>query len=220
MKDETTRRAKMIETVNETIVQSGFASLTMDKIAHIMGVSRAKLYKYFSSKDDVVAAVVDRYFQFMDQQRLPSTNTPEEFVDSFMKTLLQLITLVASSSNEFRTDLARTMPDCAQKFDQRYADWMNNLKSFITKGKELGVFNANIVPELFFIQTEATIPALMNNERLAQYQLDVYSLLSDYLDMMVSQIISPAWQSRIDISMYQEEINNLTVKHQQTLIRM
>lgn len=220
MTDETTRRAQMIEAVNETIVQTGFASLTMDKIAHIMGVSRAKLYQYFSSKDAVVEAVVDRYFQFMDQQKLPSSIAPEEFVDAFPEVFLQLVTLVASSSDTFRTDLTRMMPVRGQEFSQRYNNWMNNVMQFIAKGRDLGAFNASTIPALFCIQTETIVPALMTNERLLQYRLDVYSVLPDYLNMMVSQIVTPAWQSRINRSTYQETISKLTTKYQQTLVRM
>ncbi|MCI1987507.1 MAG: TetR/AcrR family transcriptional regulator [Lactobacillus sp.] len=220
MTDEATRRAQMIAAVNETIVQTGFVSLTMNEIARIMGVSRAKLYQYFPSKDAVVAAVVDRYFQFMAQQKLPTSTAPEEFVEAFATVFLQLVTLVASSSDVFRADLTRTMPERAQEFATRYREWMLNLKQFLTTGQALGAFNRSIVPELFCIQVESIVPALMNNERLVEYRLDVHTVLLDYLRMMVSQVVSPSWQSHVDVSRYQDEIARLTTKYQQTLVRM
>lgn len=220
MTDEATRRAQMVESVNETIVQTGFTGLTMDKIARIMGVSRAKLYQYFSSKDAVVNAVVDRYFVFMDRQQLPTSTAPAEFVDAFPDVFLQLVTLVASSSAVFRADLTRMMPDRAQEFSARYTAWMNNIRDFITRGQAAGAFNASVIPELFCIQTEATVAAMMNNDRLIQYRLDVRSVLPDYLNMMIAQVVVPTWQDKVDSTHYQENVNGLTAKYRQTLARM
>lgn len=220
MSDEATRKAQMIQSINETIVQTGFANLKMDKIARIMGVSRAKLYQYFSSKEAVVTAVVDRYFQFMDRQKLPASTAPEEFVAAFPETFLQLVTLAASSSSAFRGDLARVMPERSQEFNERYTSWINNIATFIMKGQKLNVFNASVNPELFCVQVEATVTALMTKERLVQYHLDVQSVLADYLGMVITQVVTPNWQSQVDVSLFQNQINDLTQKYQQTLKRM
>ncbi|MFD1671551.1 TetR/AcrR family transcriptional regulator [Agrilactobacillus yilanensis] len=217
MPTEEERRTQMIVKINQTIVESGFVTLTMDQIAKIMGVSRGKLYQYFPSKEAVIKAVVTRYFKFMTQQTIPEVQTPAEYATAFPQVFLELVTLVASSSAAFRQDL-QTMPELAQEFTTRYTAWLKAVADFLAAGQKNQAFQTTVVPALFLIQIEATVPALMDRNRLEQQRLFLNEVLPDYLKMMVSQVVAPEYQGQVQLTAVANQLQQLTAKYQQALL--
>ena len=58
-------RDKIIEISNDLFLTLGFKSVTMDDIANNLGVSKKTIYKYFSNKTDLVAAVTGYTFDII-----------------------------------------------------------------------------------------------------------------------------------------------------------
>jgi TetR/AcrR family transcriptional regulator, mexJK operon transcriptional repressor len=53
------KRQSIIKGATSLFLKQGFNSVSMDKVAQSAPVSKATLYKYFSSKNDLLAAVID-----------------------------------------------------------------------------------------------------------------------------------------------------------------
>lgn len=213
------RKHRMIMTITQTIVQNGFATLKMDRIAKLMGVSRAKLYQYYSSKDAVITAVVEQYLQFMAEQPVPTCQDAAASVRQLPRVLLSLITLIGSSSHQFRTDLAHSNPDLSQQFEREYADWLARARQFLTTGKANGAYNAQLNPGLFLIQLEATIPMAMMPAVLSRYGGSSQDVLPDYLQMLMTQVVVPAKWADVDFSTITTALRQLTINYQQVLTK-
>ncbi|WP_091896459.1 TetR/AcrR family transcriptional regulator [Polaribacter sp. KT25b] len=56
-------KEKILEKSNELFLNLGFKSVTMDEIANALGVSKKTIYKYFSNKTALIAAVTDNMFE-------------------------------------------------------------------------------------------------------------------------------------------------------------
>lgn len=54
-------REKLLKKLISAALKDGFQQLRMDDIAKRMDVSRATMYKHFSSKEEVLEGVVDVY---------------------------------------------------------------------------------------------------------------------------------------------------------------
>jgi len=50
---------RILRVAREQLFARGYNALTMDALAHELGVSKKTLYAHFASKDDIVAAVID-----------------------------------------------------------------------------------------------------------------------------------------------------------------
>ena len=57
--DSNLKRQSIIEGATTLFLKHGFKTVSMDKVAQAAPVSKATLYKYFSSKDFLLAAVID-----------------------------------------------------------------------------------------------------------------------------------------------------------------
>ncbi|PMD69851.1 TetR/AcrR family transcriptional regulator [Companilactobacillus nuruki] len=219
MTTEEERRQQMIRRITQTIVQNGFADLKMEGIAKIMGVSRTKLYQYYSSKTAIITDVVARYLRFMSTRPVPEAANPESSIKDFPEVILNLANLIASSSQKFRRDLVQADEELSEKFEESYANWCQQVQAFLTNGVSNGAFNKSLKPEIFLVQMEATVDAMMQPQVLTQHKVIIQNVLNDYLQMLVSQVVAPKYQSQINLDDVEKQLQHLTLKYQQTLTK-
>jgi AcrR family transcriptional regulator len=89
-KQDKTRR-RIVEAAYESFWRSGFARASVDSIAERAGLTKRTLYSYFRSKDDLLAAVLQKYSDLAAERRqhiaarLPSD--ADGLIDSFFAQL-------------------------------------------------------------------------------------------------------------------------------------
>ena len=92
-KQDKTRR-RIVEAAYESFWRSGFARASVDSIAERAGLTKRTLYSYFRSKDDLLAAVLQKYSDLAAERRqhiaarLPSN--ADGLIDSFFAQLVRL----------------------------------------------------------------------------------------------------------------------------------
>lgn len=70
------REKRILDMAEELLAREGFEAMTVESIARGAGISRASLYFYFGSKQDVLTALVSRTMEAIDEDaRAASTNT-------------------------------------------------------------------------------------------------------------------------------------------------
>jgi AcrR family transcriptional regulator len=59
--DKEQKRLEIANCSKELLLQKGFAKLTVSEVAKNAGIGKGTIYQYFSSKDDIVFAIIDAY---------------------------------------------------------------------------------------------------------------------------------------------------------------
>lgn len=75
------RRERFIDMAAEIIVESGVSAVTMESVAARSNVDKRLGYRYFTNRDDLIGALVEREFEVMRQrvhQELPVITSFEE----------------------------------------------------------------------------------------------------------------------------------------------
>ena len=71
-----------------TLIQTrGFNNFTMDELAAKAGITKATVYRYFNSKDDIIAATVDDFLRKTEMEFLniiKSNLSPEQIVNNII----------------------------------------------------------------------------------------------------------------------------------------
>ena len=70
------RYAQLVDAAVASIGEHGYHATTIDGIAEMSGLSKGTLYRFFSSKDDLLSALTDEWERAVEDQwaRLPKTN--------------------------------------------------------------------------------------------------------------------------------------------------
>lgn len=145
-----------IEKVWKLFHQYGIKSITMDDVAHELGISKKTLYELFSDKSELVGKVVDRGIENQQIRILnakkDSQNAIQEVFDVF-KVYLQL---VKERFPSFEYDLKKYYPIIAAKLNKiKRKEVIENISSNINRGKKEGLYredlNAEIISRFNFL---------------------------------------------------------------------
>ena len=73
----TTRKEQIIEAADVILKQVGTQGFTVDKVVEYLGIAKGTVYKYFQSKDDILAEVSTKALsQLLNYFKLCEQNTP------------------------------------------------------------------------------------------------------------------------------------------------
>ncbi len=76
--DPSARREQIIAAADTVLLKEGVNDFTIDKVVDYLGIAKGTVYKYFESKDDVLAEVsVKALNQLLNYFKLSERNSPE-----------------------------------------------------------------------------------------------------------------------------------------------
>lgn len=82
-------KERILEVALESFAQSGYLGTSMNDIAKQLGITKAALYKHYTSKQEILDRIVERMNE-MDLERAKEYEMPETEPDSFAKAYLSV----------------------------------------------------------------------------------------------------------------------------------
>lgn len=105
--DRDLKRKQIVDAAEKLLLRSGYEATTMAAVARRAGVANNAVYWYFPSKDDLLAAVLQRRQErALAELPLPATATAEEQVLSMLAQLDQVANLTATVHERARHSTA------------------------------------------------------------------------------------------------------------------
>lgn len=211
-------KTKMLKKlITNAIKKDGFQNLKMDNIAKNMDVSRATMYKYFSSKEDVMEGVVQVYVDYIGGLALETVEDPEpSFGSRFQELFEQSILLVGSVTDVFLRDLQTVYPDLYSRLKQAMIDREQQIVKFYQDGMAKNVFN-RVNEKLILLQDDVMLRELMNSKYLLFNQVSLKQILHDYYIFKKIQLFRAEWIAKVDDSAIEPIIDYIVQKYNHTL---
>jgi len=204
---------EMIQKIQEYIITKGFANLKMESIAKIMTVSRAKLYQYFSSKEEVIAAVVAKYVNFIKTVKVPNElDERETFIKEFPNFFYQNVALWGTATDLFIDELNKNYPNLYLEITSQLKERNRQVEVFFEAGKSKGVFYEHLNGKLLILQDRVMITKLINRNYLFENGLNHEQALKDYFLLLVSEIFVPELSEEVMKTDMHERIQHFAIK--------
>mgnify|MGYP002783617701 CR=1 FL=1 len=171
-------KSKIINASRELFFEFGPSRVKMEEIAEKLAMSKKTLYKYFTSKDEVLAAVLDASHCEIEglMQNFKHSLTAasdEEFLQHLSDAGRQMadrLTLVWQSP--FLKDIRRSYPDYWQSFTQRRRTGILSMfQTICEEGKRREVLRSELNYELFTLMYLACIENIMHPTVMNSLQL-------------------------------------------------
>ncbi len=182
-------KEKIIQKATELHFKYGIKNVTMDQIAHELGISKKTIYTYFINKDDLVAQTVDYIFDKVqteiDKIYSMKLNPYEELfqVKGIIKGML------ANTKITPYYQLKKYYPEIAEKLEKRKFDSMmefleHNLNKGIKKGYYKEDLNKEFIKRIYFANVQN-----INDEKLfPPEQFNLPQLMDTFLAMFLNGI--------------------------------
>ncbi|WP_321998857.1 TetR/AcrR family transcriptional regulator [Priestia megaterium] len=180
-------RSKLLIKLIPTVRKKGFQSLRMDEIAKYMDVSKATMYKYFASKEEIIEGVVNSFVQYINELTVQSLDTVQSFDTKFRQLFEQAILLAAYISDTFLDELKVMYPDLYNSLKEAMKRREDKISSFYQEGKEKGIFN-DVNERLIFLQEDVLVRAMLDMKFLMLHHMTLNQVLLDFYKLIKLQL--------------------------------
>ncbi|WP_309491744.1 TetR/AcrR family transcriptional regulator [Paenibacillus anseongensis] len=210
-------KSKLLKKVISPIMKVGFQNLRMDDIAKAMDVSRATMYKHFSSKEEVIDGVVRMYTDYLDKLEDRTSNDSEQsFGIWFQQIFEQSVMLVGQLTEVFLLDLQSAYPELYEQLKEILNKREQQTLKFYQDGKHKGIFN-DINEKLILLQDNLLLREIATTKYLVYNQTTIKQVLLDYYQFKKIQLFKADKLSSVDDSNIGPRIDHLVNKFNQTL---
>jgi AcrR family transcriptional regulator len=163
-------------------LQYGLGKFTMDKIAKKLNISKATLYKYFSSKDEIIDAVVQYKIKEIIAFEDLLVDDNIDFSERFFDIIKTASIMLAEISGQFLHDTKIKHPELFVKMDTFSDRALYAAEKFYQQGIEIGVLN-DIDPKILALTDKMFIQAVSNPKFLQEHNISVKEAFDNYFLM-------------------------------------
>ncbi|OYD06759.1 TetR/AcrR family transcriptional regulator [Paludifilum halophilum] len=206
MRSQTKQR--LIMKICGVVKNRGFGSLKMDDIARQMDISKATLYKYFSSKDNIIEAVVDDYISYIEGNDHVISDERVPFPTRFQKAFEHVAIAAVHASDLFLSELEVVYPHLYEKIIEARQKRNANLERFYQSGIDEGVFNP-VNPAVLMLQDEVVLRRIVSSDFLMHHNLSLKKALFDYYISKKYQLLRPEFLDQTDDTSIEEILDHI-----------
>jgi AcrR family transcriptional regulator len=143
----------------------GIRSVTMDDVAHELGISKKTLYQYVHDKDDLVNQVIDMEIR----ERKSRMETSCADICNAIEQLFEIGRCISFMLKDYSPvseyDLRKYYPDLYIKVrDLRRSHIMHFIQSNLIKGKEEGIYREDLNVDIISRLSVANIDSMIDSE--------------------------------------------------------
>ncbi|MBB6673874.1 TetR/AcrR family transcriptional regulator [Cohnella nanjingensis] len=190
----------------------GFQQLRMDDFAKHMDISKATLYKYFSSKDEIIEMLVQMFIDLViekDQAELPDDKV--SYADRFQQSFARTLHIANYGNDPFMNDLREGYPAFYAMLNASIGSRNERLRTFYENGMDDGVFN-RLNANLIILQDEMMFRHLIDPSYLMKHHLTLSAALSDYYQIKKLQLFRPEAFAQVNDEPMNEKLAYLVQK--------
>lgn len=163
-------------------LQYGTDKFTMDTIAKKLGMSKATLYKYFASKDEMIAAVVQFKIKEIIAYEKLLADSNIDFSERFFDIIKNASILLAEVSYKFLQDTRIKHPELFDKMNKFNDYALKAAELFYQQGIENGILN-DINPKILALTDKMFIQAVSKPKFLSEHDITIQDAFDSYFIM-------------------------------------
>lgn len=211
-------RKKLLKGLIAPVMKEGFQQWRMEDIAKRMDVSRATMYKHFSSKQEVVEGIVRIFVQYIEklEDRLPGEDD-ESYGAWFQWLFEQTVSLAGKISDVFLKELQSAYPELYDELKRSLNARERGTLACYRDGIERGVFNP-VNERLLLLQDELLLREITSVKYLLTYQVSIRDVLKDYYLLKKTQLFRPERASLADDAKMEPVFDYLAEKFNKALL--
>ncbi|MEE8350055.1 MAG: TetR/AcrR family transcriptional regulator [Acidobacteriota bacterium] len=166
-------RNRILETAREHFFTLGFTKVTMDEMAHELGMSKKTLYQHFPGKKELLREALVGVSQLIAEGLDGIINNPQtEFPEKLELALGFVASELPRFSPLFLRDIQRHAPEIWQELDRRRSQSIKKyLGALIEEGIQKGMLRKDVDAEFLVLLFSTLILNIINPESLSRLPL-------------------------------------------------
>ncbi len=172
----------------------GFDSISMNEVARQIGLSKATLYKYFNSKEDIVRDMVNEITAQLKTPEFTAEAGLEGVLESLSDIYCRAVIVAAYSSSKFTTDLKNSYPDMYSDLTAALDDIQKRFENFYEKAVRKG-YCREISTRLVGEQTMQMLPVIITPAYLDTHDVTLSEILKEYYKLLLCLLLDGKYET-------------------------
>lgn len=203
-------KTKWVKTLTPIYIRNGLRSMNMVAVAKTLGVSKATLYKYFASREEIIAYALETKLEEIGGFRDKLFDEELSFKERYFNAIFIFFNGIAGISNAFLLDLKQLHPEIWKKVEFFREYTVNMLELFYANAMEAGIFN-DINPRILVMNDKQFFDLISDPEFLTREGISIQKAFRDYFTLRISGLFKKDEPIDADI---EEKIQSLTSNFQ------
>ena len=176
------RKKKYLLQLMPIFYEHGLHSFSMDDICEKLSVSKATLYNYFATKEEMVAAILELVLEEIGGFELVMLDKNRTFLDRYFTSVQILTRALTGISNKFLEDLQTYYPSLWEMV-KNFKDYAATiLEQFYDEGKGVDVLN-KYSTNILVLSDRLFFDALIEPKILIDNNLTIESAFHEYFKL-------------------------------------
>ncbi len=160
------KKAKeIVSKVAAMYLEYGIRGVTMDDVAHKLGISKKTLYEYFVDKKELVSAVLENARKEWDESFASCECIEGSAIDELLHFYELQVKMIKSNKPAFIYDLKKYYPEVFKRFHNiKQKLILENFENNMNKGKEEGLYREDINVEIIAKLNLMRFEGIMDSE--------------------------------------------------------
>lgn len=177
MKEITNRQLEIIEAAGKILTASGVGGLTIKNLAKEMGFSESAIYRHFSSKQDIIIAMLEYLAKNMDERYGVAISQDQSVEEKFINLFTSQFTFFKSNPYFVVAVFSDGLMEESQKVNDAIHKIMTvkmkHLKPIIMQGQKDDIFTNEISVEELLNVVMGSFRLFMFKWRIADFNYDI-----------------------------------------------
>lgn len=206
---DTEDKQRIIDVASHRFRELGISKVTLDEIASELGMSKKTMYKFFPSKEDLLAAVVHGMMNGLRAKVEGIVSSNKSFTEKLPEILGHLGRQIGTTSKQFLIDLQRFTPALWKEMDEfRRERILTNVRDLFLQAKDEGIFRRDLNIDLFLLVFVNSVQGIVNPQVLAEQSFSMDEALRGIFKIIFEGAMTE--EARKHSSLFEKPMATLT----------
>lgn len=175
----------------------GFRRVTMDDLAHELGMSKKTLYACFPSKTELLKAVLLDKFRDIEADLQRVTSNSSDISAALHELLVTIQRHTGEIQPPFVRDIQREAPELfAMVEDRRRLVIQRHFGTFFNRARKAGLIRTDISPEVITEMLLGSVQAILNPTKMTELGLTPKAGFSAIITVILEGVITKPGRGR------------------------
>jgi AcrR family transcriptional regulator len=171
-----------IQSLTTLFLQQGISKFTMEDIANRLTISKATLYKYYASREEILDEIVRLKLLEIEAFETQLHDDQITFSERYFEVIKNASVLLAEFSSPFLQDIRQKYPELWEKIHAFQQRALLAAEKFYQQGIHKNIMN-DINPRLLALTDKIFINAVANPSFLKDYGLSLQEAFDGFFQM-------------------------------------
>ncbi|HCS20898.1 MAG TPA: TetR/AcrR family transcriptional regulator [Bacteroidetes bacterium] len=186
------RQLEIIEAAGRILTSSGVSGLTIKNLAKEMNFSESAIYRHFTSKEEIIIAMLDHLAKNMDERFTKAVASEQSSIEKFTNLFQSQFSFFAANPHFVVAVFSDGLMEESQRINEAILKIMvvkmKHLSPVVIEGQEKGVFISTISSDELIHIVMGTMRLQMFKWRMANFQFDLQSKGDKIINALLSII--------------------------------